>query len=411
MVRYCSIGSLKPRISRASFQTISRGTNQLCGHRNRCVALSLFDQRYLWTSALSFSQPPIWRRTSHFVRHIAQYGGRGRQQTQALNKEWEQKRDAQIEQLAARVYAFLGAKISPELRRSAKSRRVYPLNTKFSQLPQIYLWAAKAIQDVKDTAHVVYISRQLVLGFGAIFSFTWLLFHLEISYDVGNYSEDKLNTKIAHWLRSFSKALQPHFPDDGDPLLMGELMGQRPCDWLQSPVSLIPQLANGFACLYLSGVWNSSLLVLALAPLLKQAMSSRHIIFAYIAGGFLASNIVGAVMYLSNPSARFSAAELQNLLDSIPPSLYERPFREWLRDSKLYELQVIGKDATVMVGAGLEEEAREVEAKMQKKKREIEGLGELESVFEYTGRSLGTSSAITCLGECASSAAWLLASS
>lgn len=128
-------------------------------------------------------------------------------------------------------------------------------------------------------------------------------------------------------------------------------------------------------------------------------MSSRQIVLAYIAGGFLASNIEGAVMYFTNPYASLSAAGLQELLDHIPPSLYPPSSRERLYDCQLYDLRELENEATVMMGAALKEERKELEAKIIEKKKEAEGLRELDSTFIYTRRALGTSCAITCLGE------------
>ena len=387
--------SLKPtRLE--SFRAISCRMNHSFTRRKPVVAWSIFDHRPLPASTSYLKHAPTWRRPSEIVRYFAQYGG-PKEEYQAPKEERERKSEIQIKQLATRLYTYFHTKVWLKTLRLANSRRLSPSNRNF-QPPEVYLWVARMIQDSKNTAHIIYRSRKLVFGFLVAFYLTWFLFSLEISYNSGDYSQEKLNTKIARWLQSFSKAMQPQYPETSNPLLMSELVGQRPCDWLRSPISVIPQITTAFACYYYSSLKSSCLIMLALAPLLRQVMSSKKISFVYIAGGFLASNLEGAVTYFTNPYARLSAPKLQKLLDNIPPSLYDRPFREWLRDSKVDDLHMLSQEATVMMGAELLEEETEVMAKIQEKKLEIKGLNELELLFKYTGRTMGTSSAITCMG-------------
>lgn len=380
----------------ASFRAISYCMNYSFTRRKPIVALSIVGHRPLSASSLCPRPAPIWRRPPAILRYFRRYGG-SEEQYQAFEKERERKSEVQIKQLAAQLYTSFHTDIRLKTRRSAKSRRLFPSSNN-AQPPEVYLRVAKIIQDFKDTAHMIYISRKLVFGFVVAFYLTWLLFGLEINYNSGNYSQEMPNTKIARWLQSFSKALRPQFLETSDPLTMSEIVGQRPCDWLRSPVSVIPQITTAFACYYSSSLRSSCLIMLALAPLLRQVMSSKRIAFVYIAGGFLASNLEGAVMYFTNPHARLSAPKLQKLLDHIPPSLYDRPLREWLRDSKVDDLHILSQEATVMMAAELEEEFQEAIAKIYEKKMEIKGLNELELLFKYTGQTMGTSSAITCMG-------------
>ena len=182
--------------------------------------------------------------------------------------------------------------------------------------------------------------------------------------------------------------------------MMGELMGQRPCDWLQSPVKLIAQLTTGFACIHTSNVWHSSLLILALAPLLRQVLSSRQIVFAYMIGGFLALNIEGAIRHFTDPTARLPAEQLQDLLNKIPPRLFHRKYRMFLLDSQALELQEMQKKATDMMGSAPEEEIQKILDDIKDKKKKIESLYELEPILGYTSVSIGTSCALTCMGQC-----------
>lgn len=193
--------------------------------------------------------------------------------------------------------------------------------------------------------------------------------------------------------------MHPRFPDSDDPLMMDIVMGERSCDWLHSYISLIPQLTSAFACTSWISIRSSSLLILTYIPLLKQVMSSRQIVLAYIAGGFLASNIEGVIMYLTNLYASLSAAELKGLLDNIPPFLYLPISWERLYDRQMYDLREIEVEATVMKEAALEEESQVLEDEIREKKKEIKGLIDLGWVFAYTKRALGTSCAMTCLGE------------
>jgi hypothetical protein len=366
--------------------------------RAPCVALWVSGQRSLWTSASSLTHASNWRQLPRIVRPLSTYKA-PKDHFQTLETQWQRKRQGEVEPLAVRTCTFFDARSPSGTRRAVKSRKLDPPRTAKSPPRDNYLWVAGLIQDSKDTGYAILISRKLVFGFVVVFSSSWLLFNIELTYSASNYSREKPNTKIAHWLQSFSKVVHPRFPDENDPLMMDIVMGERPCDWLHSYVSLIPQLTSAFACTTWNSVRNSSLLILAYVPLLKQVMSSRQIVLAYIAGGFLASNIEGAVMYFTNPYASLSAAGLQELLDHIPPSLYPPSSRERLYDCQMYDLRELENEATVMMGAALEEERKELEAKIIEKKKEVEGLRELDSTFIYTRRALGTSCAITCLGE------------
>ena len=160
---------------------------------------------------------------------------------------------------------------------------------------------ARLVKGYQETAHVIHISRKILLGFTLVFALSEFLFTIGTGYNSGNYSPEKLNTRIAHRLQSFSKGSHPERPDNGEPLQIGEPMCQRQCKWLQSPSSPIPQLTSGFACVPSGSVWHSSLLILALAPLLRQVLSPRQIFLSYIARGFLAAHIKGCDNALRKP--------------------------------------------------------------------------------------------------------------
>lgn len=397
MARHCPMGCLNTIARQAFFRAISHCTVYPVSPRSPHVALWVSGQRTSWTSA-SLSHASNWRQLPRIVRPFSIYEGpKGLFQT--LEQKWERKRGAQSRPLAVRTCTFSDAGSPSGTRRAVKNRRLDPLRIDKSPPPDNYLWVTKVIQDSKDTAHVIFISRKLVFGFTVVFSLSWLFFNIEMTYNASNYSQEKPNTKIAYWLQSFSKVVYPRFPDGNEPLMMDIVMGERPCDWLQSYVSLIPQFTSAFACTSWTNIRNSTLLVLAYVPLLRQVMSPRQIVLAYIAGGFLASNIEGVIMYFTNPYASLSAAGLQELLDNIPPSLYSPASRQRLYDCQMHDLREIENEAAVIKGALLEEEGRKFEDKISEKKQEIDGLKELDSVFRYTRRALGTSCAITCLGE------------
>lgn len=363
-----------------------------------CAALWASGQRSLWTSASLLRHASNWRQFPRIVRPSSTYRA-PQEHFPTLQIHRQRNRQGEVKPVVVRTSTFFDVRSPSGTRRAVKPRIMDPPRTaKFSPRNN-YPWVASLIQDSKDTGYAIFMSRKLVFGFVLVFSSSWLLFNLEFTYSSSNYSQEKSSTKIAKWLQSFSKVVHPQFPDENDRLMVDIVMGERPCDWLHSYVSLIPQLTSSFACTTWNSLRDSSLLILAYLPLLKQTMSSRQIILAYIAGGFLASNIEGAVMYFTNPYARLSAAQLQELLDHIPPSLYSPASRERQYDFLMYELRELESEATVIMGAALEEEMEELEAQITEKKKEIEGLRELDSTFTYTRRALGTSCAITCLGE------------
>ena len=397
LARHCPTSCSRIVASQAFSRAISNCRIYPLSRRTPCVALWVSGQRSLWTSASSLTHASNWRQLPRIVRPLSTYKA-PKDHFQTLETQWQRKLPGEVEPLAERTCTFFDRSPSGT-RRAVKSRKIDPPRTAKSPPRDKYLWVAGLIQDSKETGYAIFISRKLVFGFVVVFSSSWLLFNIELSYSASNYSLEKPSTKIAHWLQSFSKVVHPRFPDENDPLMMDIVMGERPCDWLHSYVSLIPQLTSAFVCTTWNSVRNSSLLILAYVPLLKQVMSSRQIVLAYIAGGFLASNIEGAVMYFTNPYASLSAAGLQELLDHIPPSLYPPSSRERLYDCQMYDLRELENEATVMMGAALKEERKELEAKIIEKKKEAEGLRELDSTFIYTRRALGTSCAITCLGE------------
>ena len=395
----CSMGPANHRVTPVPLRSVPTSLNQLFGRSNPLLPFQSFGHRPLWNSASSLSQATISRRQPRIVRYLNQYEG-PKEQDQVLKKITQRKRDAKIKRLAARLYAAFRTRIPSETRKVFKSRRVSPSNNAIPRPPDSYYWMAKIVQDCQDTFHVVYVSRKILLGFILVFAIYVVMSAIEINYNFANYSQEKPNTKIAHWLRSFSKASWPAYPNDNDPLMMHELTGQRSCDWLQSPVSLIAQFTNGFACLVPSSLWRDSLLILALIPLLRQVLSSKQIVVAYIAGGFLSANIQGAIAHFTNPMAKLPAADLQYLLNNIPPPMFDREFRLMLLESKMKDLHEMEEEATKMIGSAPKAEIQKIMANIQDKKQKIENLTELEPAFEYTGLCLGTSCATNCMSQC-----------
>ena len=395
----CSMGPANRRVTQVLLRSAPSSLNQLFGRSNPLLPFQPCGHRPLWNSASLLSQATTWRRQPRIVRYLNQYEG-PKEQDQLLKKITQRKRDAKIKRLAARLYAAFRTKIPSETRKFFKSKRVSPSNNAIPHPPEIYYWMAKIVQDCQDTIHVVYISRKILLGFILVFALSDVLSTIEMGYNFANYSQEKPNTKIAHWLRSFSKALWPAYPNNNEPLMMHELIGQRPCDWLQSPVSLIAQFTNGFACLSQSNVWHSSLFIIALIPLLRQVLSSKQIVVAYIAGGFLSANIQGAIAHFTNPTAKLPAADLQKLLNNIPPLLFGYEFRSMLLESKIKDLYEMEDEATKLIGSAPKEEIQKIMANIQDKKQKIGNLTQLEPAFEYTVLCLGTSCAMSCMGQC-----------
>lgn len=187
VARYCPTRCPNTIARQSLFRSISDYTVYPFSRRTPYVTQRLSGQRISWTWASSLSLASNWRRLPCIVRPFSMYE-RSKDHFQILEKEREQKREAQIKQLAVRTCTFSDARSPSRIRRAVKPRRLDPPCTNKSRPPINYPWVAEFIQASKDTAHVIFKSRNLIFGFTFVFSLSWLLFNIEMTYNASNYS-------------------------------------------------------------------------------------------------------------------------------------------------------------------------------------------------------------------------------
>ena len=193
---------MNPKVAQVLLSSVSSPFDQSLRRSNLCLPFKSVGYRPLWT--LASSLPPVaawWRRQPRIVHSLTQHAGpKNPAPDRALEKPTQRQRDANVEQFAARLYAAFRTKTPLETRKPSKSRRPLPSSNTISRPPEMYVGIAKLIQDCRETAQTIYMSRKLIFGFALTFAISEALFTLEIASNFGEYSQEQLTTR---WLAGY----------------------------------------------------------------------------------------------------------------------------------------------------------------------------------------------------------------
>lgn len=188
-------------------------------------------------------------------------------------------------------------------------------------------------------------------------------------------------------------------------------------EWLTTPMSVISQITSNFAHLdsahLLSGTITSSVIFVVL----RVFLPSRHIVIAFVLGGFFAINIKDAVTYFANPSSQLSATQLRARLAYLQNQRHlpeehkfrieDRDRKDWqsLRNEEL-DLNEAICNYSILASKSALDSVEPWRIKEQDTKRRLQAvisqkklIEEKVQVLSYITPNLGSSASSMCLGK------------